>query len=92
MENATDLLNVSLDEPSKQAKYVLWRFYDKQGALLYATLNVNQAVLKTKDWWIKAVRADIKHFATLGAAVDAKQEAIDDENAIHNKYGKSDSG
>jgi hypothetical protein len=63
-------------KPKQALKYTLWCFYDKDDNLLYVTKNVNQGVMKLKDWWYDAVRTEIRHFATAGELEDAKIETM----------------
>jgi hypothetical protein len=60
-------------------RFTLWRFFDKDDHLLYVTKNVNQNVMKSKEWWYDAVRCEIEHYASAGEVEDAKFCAIQDE-------------
>lgn len=72
-----DLIGPIDARPAKpKRKFTLWCFYDKGNNLLYVTKNVNQAVMRNKDWWCDADHVNMFHYETAGELEDAKLAAI----------------
>lgn len=68
----------------QQMRYSLWRFYNKQGALLYVSQKPNASVIMSRDWWWDVDIVKIEHYASAGGLVDAKDHALQHENPLWN--------
>lgn len=67
----------------------LYRFFDRDGRLLYVGIAGNPGRRWTRHasgklWWGDVNRAELAHFASREAALDAEREAIIAERPIHN--------
>jgi predicted GIY-YIG superfamily endonuclease len=67
----------------------LYRFYNKDGALLYVgiTNNCKQRFLEHRlymKWWPEAHHSTLQIFPERAPAVEAERKAIQTENPLHN--------
>jgi predicted GIY-YIG superfamily endonuclease len=71
--------------------HILYRFYDRTGALLYIGITVDFADrmkdhAKEKEWWARVDRSatKVEYYDSRRAALDAERDAIKDEHPLEN--------
>jgi hypothetical protein len=83
-------MNIELFDPemvkSKQPKYSLWRFFNKDDELLYVSQKPNPAILMTKKWWFDTHHIMVEHFSSYDELLDAKAAAISNEDPKWNWF------
>ena len=84
------------EAPLDEALTTLYRFYDKNGDLLYvgvscgfgARVRVHRS--ESDEWWSQVHTARFEHFLTRPLALEAERDAIRAEHPRYNIAGKPD--
>jgi hypothetical protein len=71
---------------------MLYRCYDADDRLLYVGITESPGRRHArhrddKAWWPEVAYVEWEFFETIGAAVDAERDAIENESPLHNKIG-----
>lgn len=73
-------------------RWTLYRFYDRDGSLLYVGITGQGASrwaqhAAEKPWWLDVATIDVEHHPSLEAVIAAEADAIHDERPMHNVRG-----
>jgi len=72
--------------------YILYRFFDPAGRLLYIGLTSDpghriKQHKRQKSWWLHVARMEVEHCASRGELVEAERLAIKQERPLYNVQG-----
>jgi hypothetical protein len=88
MENFSlvDVPEIQAGKPKKN--HSIWRFYVHKSVLLYISQKPNASTLMKEPWWRDVDYIKLEHFTSLDDVIEAKDQAIIDEDPKWNLRGR----